>query len=146
MLPQPRSSRSQLCKFWGLAHFKHPWAVSQPCVSTAVSSVLNSHGWEKRQMLLTSKSPPRKKSVFTSVSSKVVDCMHIPPVPAWGNVLYPKRTFIIHAHVTSKAVTSNSVHVKTWLSCLGYTEDIFLDSGSLRLSASSSTLQREQFL
>lgn len=88
MLYQPRSNHSQLCKFWGLSQFKHPWAVSQPCAREAVSSVLNSHSWEKRQM------PPRarKRECFSSsfiFFLKVVDCI-FPPVIAWRNLVYPK--------------------------------------------------------
>ena len=151
MLYQPRSNHSQVL---GDSHISNtPWAVSQPCVSGAVSSVLNSHSWEKRQMLPVSKRP-KKKEILTWLKfyllpqSCWLHCIAYPCSPSMGkcSVSTNRKPCVIHSSATSKELTCNLIHFKSRLSCRGYTDCTFLGSRSLQFTASSSTLQSERFL
>lgn len=60
------SDHSQLDKFWGLAHFKQPWAVSRFCASRAVSSVLTATAGRRDKCF---KFPRAQRETMTGLKS-----------------------------------------------------------------------------
>lgn len=153
-LYQACSNHSQLCKFRGLAHFKHPWAVSQPepcqvCSQPQLGEETSTSSFQEPSKRNTDRTEVFECDfwelllrLFFLSQHADMSCAQIPPPPT-KNPPKNRKPCVICPYVTSEAVTDNNM-VQTQLP--SYTDDTSLDRRSLSFNISSSTLQLEQFL
>lgn len=103
-----------------LVHFNHPWAVSQPCVSKAMSSMLVAAAWRGNKCFQSHRA--WKEPVTGVEFLKVVEFL---TALAWMHIQFHGKKTLCFAHVIFNSVTCHvmKVGLVAWL----HTDGIFFE-------------------